>query len=143
MIKAARVLFIIGLVLSLIAVASVFFALTSGDRLLASGALAGADQYKNALTRLQTQIAYYKSHLVLEVFVLLAGIAAGVLGLVGLGSHRRNASFFVIEGLCLACLAVDLASGSWLAAAIYLVALALGFAKILSLTKNGAVILGD
>jgi len=143
MIKAARALFVIGLVLSLIAVASVFFALTSGDKLLASGALAGADQYKNALQKLQTQIAYYKSHLILEVFVLLAGIAAGVLGLVGLNSRRRNASFFVLEGLCFACLVVDILSGSWLAAAIYLIALALGFSKILSLTKNGAVILGD
>ena len=141
MIKAARVFFVLGIVFAVIGCVSVYFTLTSGDKMMSqAGSLGGSEQVKTALEKAQAQIDDLKAHLPLRITELALSLAAGVVGFAGTKMRKREAPFFVLEALCLALIAVAFVSKSWIVASLYLLALVLGFIKIMRLTKDGATI---
>jgi len=141
MLKASRVFFVIGILFALIGCVSVYITLSSGDKMMdQASAFAQSDDMKAKLEKAKAQISELKANLPLHIAELAAGVAAGVLGFIGTKMHRRGTAFFILEALCLICVAVAFASKSWLIGGLYLIALTLGFIKIMQLTKGGASI---
>jgi len=141
MIKASRILFIIGILFALLGCVSAYITLTSGDKMMEqASAFAQTDVMKAGLEKAKSHIDEWKAKLPLHIAELAAGVVGGVLGFVGTKARRRNAAFFALESLCLLCVAIVLASKSWLVGCAYLLALVLSFIQIMRQTKDGAVI---
>jgi hypothetical protein len=141
MLKASRVFFVIGILFALISCVSVYITLSSGDKMMdQASAFAQSDDMKAKLDKAKASIAELKANLPLHIAELAAGVAAGLLGYIGTKMRRRGTAFFILEALCAICIAAAFVSKSWLIAGVYLLALVLGFIKIMQLTKGGAVI---
>jgi uncharacterized membrane-anchored protein YhcB (DUF1043 family) len=141
MIKASRVLFVIGILFALFGCVSAYITLTSGGKMMEqASSFAQNDEMRARLEKAKSQIEEWKAKLPLHIAELAAGVAGGALGFAGTKARRRNGAFFALEALCLICVIAVLASKSWLVGCAYLVALALGFIQIMRLTKGGAVI---
>jgi hypothetical protein len=144
MIKASRVLFILGIIVVLISCVSVYFTLSSGDKMMSqAGAFMQSDDLKAKLEQAKAQVSELKEHLPLHIGELALSLAAGVLGFIGTKMRARGAGFFTLEGLCLAFTALAFVSKSWVVGGLYLLALGLSFIKIMRLTKGGVVIPED
>jgi hypothetical protein len=141
MIKAARVFLVLGMAFVLIGGVSVYFTLTTGDKMMAQAASAGgSEKVQEAVEKAKAQIADLKEHLPLRIGELALSLAAGVIGFAGTKMRKRGPAFFILEALCLALTVVALVSKSYIVAALYLLGLALGFIQIMKLTKGGAII---
>jgi hypothetical protein len=144
-IKAARVLWIIGIILALFGALSIYIALTAGDKMLLSlpSSNAVADRFEAQIAKAKAGLADLKSHLALSIGLSAASVACGVAGYIGARQRRRGPAFFALEGICFALTALCFVQRSFLLGAVYALALALGFLKITALTKGGAVIPED
>jgi hypothetical protein len=140
MLKAARVLFIIGAIFILIGAVSTYFTLTSGEKMLSANPLADNEQFKALADKAQAQIADLKANLPIKICELAAGFAAAIVGFVATKQRRRGTAFYILEASCLILVAVVFVSKNWFVGGALILALALSFAKITSLTKGGAVI---
>jgi hypothetical protein len=141
MIKAARVFLVLGMAFVLIGGVSVYFTLTSGDKMMAQAASAGgSEKVQAAIEKAQAQIDDLKANLPLRIGELVLSLAAGIIGFAGTKMRKRGAAFFILEALCLALTAVAVLSKSYIVAGLYLLGLTLGFIKIMKLTKGGAII---
>lgn len=141
MLKASRVFFALGLIFAFISCVSVYITLSSGDKMMdTASAFAQSDDIKAKLEKAKAQISELKMNLPLHITELAVSLAAGALGLIGTRMRRRGPAFYTLNTLCVVCSAAIFASKNWLIGGVYLLALALGFIKIMKLTKGGTII---
>jgi hypothetical protein len=140
MIKLSRALFILGIVFVVIGGISVYFTLTTGDKMLSSGFSAQSEKLQAQVDKAKAQIDDLKQHLPLRIAELALSLVAGVVGFIGTKIRKRGALFFALEAICLALTCLSFVSKSWFVAGLFTLGLVLSFIKIMKLTKNGAVI---
>lgn len=140
MLKLARALFVITLIIVALGGVSMYLTLTRGEKMLQNSAFAANEQLQAAAVKAKAQIEDLKAHLPLRIASLVAGLGAAVLGLVMSRRRSRSTAFFVLSGLGLVLALFALATQNWLPGGAALAGLLFAFFKLLALTKGGAVL---